>query len=249
MSHADETTELTSGGDITGLLDEKPDPVTMLEEEEVAVAEDQQEQRARWVDQITTRTETLTMEGEGKKVDELKAKDEIAIAAEKHEYKPELSTTSTEISESCVDAESLVARQGSVVDELPIAQADLAATNLEGSKKQIGGHQTRLEVDEGLSAQNILGLERAPTPNFEDIESSVDSVQPVEKEAEAAFEASEEDHPAMEAELDMEETRKAGHTEDELKLSAEATLSEGEDLSAPRIVSVPDDVSVVLGQK
>lgn len=245
LSRADETTELTSAGDITGLLDEKPDPMTVVEEEVVAVAEDQQEQRARWVDQITTRAETLIIEGEGKKVDELKAKDESASATEKHEDKPELSTASTEVSESSVDAESLVARQPSVVDDLPEVQAEVAASKQESSEKQTKGHQERLEVDEGLSAQNVLGLQRMPTPIFEDVESSVDSVKPVGKETAAA--AKEEDL-TVKAEVDTEETKKAGKTEDELKLSAEASVSEGEGVSAPRIVSVPDDVSVMLGQ-
>ena len=245
LSRADETTELTSAGDITGLLDEKPDPVTVVEEEVVAVAEDQQEQRARWVDQITTRAETLIIEGEGKKVDELKAKDESASATEKHEDKPELSTASIEVSESSVDAESLVARQPSVVGDLPEVQAEVAASKQESSEKQTRGHQARLEVDEGLSAQNVLGLQRMPTPIFEDVESSVDSVKPVGKETAAA--AKEEDL-TVKAEVDTEETKKASKTEDELKLSAEASVSEGEGVSAPRIVSVPDDVSVMLGQ-
>lgn len=239
-SRADETTELTSAGDITGLLDEKPDPTTVVEEEVVAVAEDQQEQRARWVDQITTRTETLTMEGEGKKVDELKAKDETAVAVEKQEEQAELSTASMEVSESSVDAESLVGRQASVVDELPVTQDEVAATKLESPGKQEGGHQSRLEVDEGLSAQNVLGLERTPTPIFEDVESSVDSAQQAG--------VAKEENLAVKAEVDTEETKKAGKAEDELKISAEASVSEGEGLSAPRIASVPDDVSVVLGQ-
>ncbi|XP_076459478.1 uncharacterized protein LOC143292788 isoform X2 [Babylonia areolata] len=247
VSHAEETVENISGGDITGLLDERPDPATVVEEEVVGVAEeDQQGQRTRWVDQITSRTETLAIEGEGRKVEELSVEqEEAAVATQIQVDQVELSRTTQETGpEVSVDAESLVGRQTSVVEDLSTTQEQLATVNTEAPAKDRKGFEERLEVDEELSAKNVLGLQRTPTSAFDEVESSVDPALQAGKK--------DRDGVTLKAEVSTEESKTGREDDRQLRVSAESSVAQGEaqstGLSAPTLVSVPDDVSVQLGQ-
>ncbi|XP_070188406.1 obscurin-like isoform X2 [Littorina saxatilis] len=234
ISRADETTEETSKGDITGLLDEKPAPETAVVEQ---VIEDE-EQKSKWVDQITSRTETIKIESEGKKVDELNIKEDTAVAAEKQEEKADLKQATTKSPpETSVDVESLASRQGSVIGELAVVKDEVADSTKERKKK---GHEERLEVDENLSAQNTLGLEKVPS--HLEVESSVDFVE------HARNDAAEEEKLTLKSEVDVEETKKDKKAEEEMKITAETSVDESKAKSAPKVASVPEDVSVELGQ-
>jgi hypothetical protein len=87
-------------------------------------------------DQVTSKTETLVIEGEGRKVEELKAR-EAEKAVEKQVSGAQLKTAQTKgAAEASVRAESLVGRQGSVVGELQVLTDDVATSTLEPGQKQ-----------------------------------------------------------------------------------------------------------------
>ncbi|KAL8623451.1 hypothetical protein ACOMHN_061964 [Nucella lapillus] len=276
MSHAEETVENISGGDITGLLDEIPDPTTVVEEVEVVeeAPEGQGEPRARWVDQVTSKTETLAMEGEGRKVEDLTSEEEAAVATQTQVEQANLSRTTSETApETSVDADSLTARQTSVVEDLSTDLEQVATVDTEvSSKDRRRGFEERLEVDEELSTRNVLGLEKAPKSTLDEQGSSVDSFSQAGQETKAAdmddgltvkAEVSTEESVSKAADMDDGLTVKAevsteeslSQEDEELRISAEVSVSESEaraaekgERGAPRMVSVPEDVSVQLGQ-
>nr|KAG5697851.1 hypothetical protein BaRGS_017108 [Batillaria attramentaria] len=272
-SHAEQTTQETSSGDITGLLDETNEQTTVVEEQAAAVEEDL-EHRARWVDQITSRADTITMEGERKEVAELKTSEDAAVTAESSEKKDDssqLGTADVSVEESRV--QPLDSQGAEEVSKL----SDAEKTSAEISEADAKAKASKEEVEE--SSVDPLSVTTASESEVDDISvSGNEAAELIESEAksdlvesstvavsEETSKQAEENGLTITADIDTEETKAASRKEEELKVSAEVDVAEkketdklqasaevdvtdGAAKAAPRIVSVPDDVSIELGE-